>query len=92
MTRDFLDSLSIDDLPTPELRWLALRAGVRVAADYWRTWRGKIDSCPSRIPRELLRKYMLSRYAASTTDIAHSVGLSPRTVRRHKSMRACLVN
>lgn len=85
--RNAMDSLTVDDMPSEELRWVAAVFGVEVAVRLWKKFRGNALRFPSRMPREQVLDYMRDNFDKPVHSIAVAVGLSPRTIQRYMNHR-----
>lgn len=81
------DSLKIDDLPNEELRAIARTIGLDVAIKVWREFRGKQISCPAKIDRRIVCRYMRENYDKSARELANDVGVNTRTIYRYKDYK-----
>lgn len=81
------DSLTIDDLPNEELRWMARSLGMDVAVKVWRRFKGEHIACPARIGRETVCRYMREHYAKTAHELAVETGVNTRTIYRYKDYK-----
>lgn len=77
------DSLTIDDFPTDDLKWVAVNIGVDAAKRIWKKFAGNHVACPSRMSPTAVRRYMSENFDKPVHQLAVETGVSERTIYRY---------
>ncbi len=77
------DSLTFDDLPNEDLKWVAKTLGLDVAKRIWKRFAGNHVACPSRMTPNAVRRYMADNCEKTVHQLAFETGVSERTIYRY---------
>lgn len=77
------DSLTVDDLPSDDLKWVALNIGLDVAKKLWKKFAGNHVACPARMSPDAVIRYMKENCNKSVHQLAVETGVSERTIYRY---------
>ena len=86
------DSITIDDLPNDDLKWIAVSVGLDAAKKIWKRFAGNHVACPAKMTPDAVRRYMKENYTKSVHQIAFETGCSERTIYRYMGYRPKLPN
>lgn len=82
----FWDSLTIDDLPNDDLKWVANTLGLDIAKRIWKKFAGNHVACPARMNPTALRRYMRDNFDKPVHQLAFETGVSERTIYRYMNV------
>ena len=82
------DTVTMDDLPTDDLRWIARAISLDAAKAIWRKFAGNRIACPARMPRTNVQNYMRDNFDKSIHELAVGAGVSERTICRYMDVPA----
>ena len=77
------DSLTFEDLPNEDLKWVAKTLGLDVAKRIWKRFAGNHVACPARMTPEAVRRYMAENCEKTVHQLAFETGMSERTIYRY---------
>lgn len=81
------DSLTIDDMPNEDLKWVARTISIDVAKRIWKRFSGNHVACPARMSPDAVRRYIRENCTKSVHQLAFETGVSERTIYRYLNFR-----
>lgn len=80
--------LSLDDLPSEDLRWIAQEHGIETALSIWSSFAGTSIRLPIRLPQTFCIRYIRAHFPdMSVNQLARALGISTRTVQEYIGAR-----
>ena len=77
------DSLTVDDLPNEDLKWVAKTLGLDVAKRIWKRFAGNHVACPARMTTNAVLRYVADNCEKPVHQLAFETGVSERTIYRY---------
>lgn len=80
--------LSLDDLPSEDLRWIAQEHGIETALSIWSGFAGTSVRFPLKLPQPFCLRFIREHFPdMSVNQLARALGISTRTVQEYIGAR-----
>lgn len=81
------DSITINDMPNEDLKWVASSLGLDVAKRIWKRFAGNHVACPARMSPAVAKRYIIENGHKSVHQLALETQLSERTIYRYLNQK-----